>query len=411
MVGNQCIATGAGCTGGALVSRPRAGFKTLGREPKGRLVKDVKKHFPNRRYALQTAALMAAGLLPWPAQTTAGAATDLPFYPSVKPRRLNFPRDYGSHPEYRTEWWYLTGWLGQGSSAMGFQLTFFRSRTQHATENPSRLAPKQLLFAHAAVAVAQKNVFLHANRSGRLGGTLLRAETSDTDVQFEDWHLRRTQGAANEVYLGSFTGEGFAVSFDASTAQPALLRGQGGFSSKGPEALQASHYYSRAPLGVMANVTLEKQTQRLEGKAWLDHEWSSQLMMPSAVGWDWLGINLLDGSTLMAFQIRNEKAAAIYTHVDARDRTGQAAKGWKGLRWQPAGSWRSKSLVNYPIPMDLWVGNERFRLVPLIQGQEVDARASTGGFYWEGAVSLIQGERLLGYGYLELTGYGAPLRI
>jgi predicted secreted hydrolase len=43
--------------------------------------------------------------------------------------------------------------------------------------------------------------------------------------------------------------------------------------------------------------------------------------------------------------------------------------------------------------------------------QEVDARASTGGFYWEGAVSLMQGERLLGHGYLELTGYGAPLRI
>jgi predicted secreted hydrolase len=61
--------------------------------------------------------------------------------------------------------------------------------------------------------------------------------------------------------------------------------------------------------------------------------------------------------------------------------------------------------------MDLFVGNERYRLVPLMLGQEVDARSSTGGFYWEGAVSLMQGERLLGQGYLELTGYGAPLRI
>jgi predicted secreted hydrolase len=61
--------------------------------------------------------------------------------------------------------------------------------------------------------------------------------------------------------------------------------------------------------------------------------------------------------------------------------------------------------------MDLWVGAQRFRLVPLMLAQEVDARASTGGFYWEGAVSLLQGERVLGQGYLELTGYGAPLRI
>jgi len=156
---------------------------------------------------------------------------------------------------------------------------------------------------------------------------------------------------------------------------------------------------------------LGKQTQWLEGKAWLDHEWSSQLLMPGAVGWDWLGINLLDGGTLMAFQIRNNKSEPLYAHVDARDRQGLPAKGWSGLRWQPRGSWRAKSLIEYPIPMDLVVGDQNFRLVPLILAQEVDARTSTGGFYWEGAVSLMQEERLLGHGYLELTGYGAPLRI
>jgi predicted secreted hydrolase len=175
--------------------------------------------------------------------------------------------------------------------------------------------------------------------------------------------------------------------------------------------LQASHYYSRAPLGVRADVTLGKESQKLVGKAWLDHEWSSQLLMAGAVGWDWLGINLLDGSTLMAFQIRNDKAAAIYAHVDARDAAGRHAKGWQGLRWQRAGTWRAQSLIDYPIPMDLWVGDSRYSLVPLMLDQEVDARASTGGFYWEGAVSLMQGERLLGHGYLELTGYGAPLKI
>ena len=382
--------------------------------PKTALTPPLSDRPQSRRLALQTTALVVAGMASWPAQTIAAATAATAatgFYPPVKPRRLNFPRDHGAHPEYRTEWWYLTGWLGQGPTAMGFQLTFFRSRTQHAPANPSRLAPTQLLFAHAALAVAPKNAFLHANRSGRLGGTQLRAETADTDVQFEDWHLRRTQGARGEVYAGRFAGEGFAVSFYASTALPALLRGQDGLSSKGPEALQASHYYSRAPLSVKADVTLGKQTQALEGKAWLDHEWSSQLMMPGAVGWDWLGINLLDGGTLMAFQIRNEKAAPIYAHVDARDRAGRATKGWQGLRWQPAGSWRAKSLIDYPLPMDLWVGEERYQLVPLMLDQEVDARASTGGFYWEGAVSLMQGERLLGQGYLELTGYGAPLKI
>ena len=365
----------------------------------------------NRRLALQTAAMVVAGLSAWPAQAVAAAAADTPFYPIVKPRRLNFPRDYGSHPEYRTEWWYLTGWLGQGPSAMGFQLTFFRSRTQHALENPSRLAPSQLLFAHAAMAIGQENVFLHANRAGRLNGTSLHAGAADTDLRFEDWYLRRTQGNASETYEGRFSDKDFSLSFEASTDQKVILRGRDGFSQKGPRPDQASHYYSRAPLRVNANAQWGKQKKALQGQAWLDHEWSSQLLMPGAVGWDWVGINLLDGGTLMAFRIRNKQSEAIYAHVDARDREGQPTKNWDSLRWQASGSWRSKSLIDYPVPMDLVLGAELFRLVPLMMAQEVDARASTGGFYWEGAVSLMKDERLIGRGFLELTGYGAPLRL
>lgn len=362
----------------------------------------------NRRFALQTAASLFAVLSPWPAHM---ALADTAFYPPAKPRRLVFPRDHGAHPEFRTEWWYLTGWLGQGPSAIGFQLTFFRSRTQHAPENPSRLAPSQLLFAHAAIAMGQDNVFMHANRAGRLNGTSLRAGATDTDVQFEDWFLRRVQGSAAETYEGRFADKDFSLSFEASTAQKVILRGQDGLSQKGPKSEQASHYYSRAPLRVNGNVQWGKQKKSLEGQAWLDHEWSSQLLMAGAVGWDWLGINLFDGGTLMAFRIRNKQAESIYDHVDARDREGRPSKTWDGLRWQASGSWRSKSLIDYPIPMSLWVGDELYHLVPLMLAQEVDARASTGGFYWEGAVSLMKGERLLGRGFLELTGYGAPLRL
>ncbi len=365
-------------------------------------------HFPNRRTALKTTALMVTGASPWMTQRS---FAENGFYPPVKPRRLEFPKDHGSHPDYRTEWWYLTGWLGEGPSAMGFQLTFFRSRTQHAPENPSRLAPSQLLFAHAAMAVGQDNVFVHANRAGRLNGTSLRADPMDTHLQFEDWYLKRIQDNASEVYEGRFSDQDYGLSFTARTAQKVILRGREGVSPKGPRPEQASYYYSRAPLQVKASVQWGAQKKSLQGRAWLDHEWSSQLLMPGAVGWDWLGIHLRDGGTLMAFRIRNKRSEAIYAHVDARDSEGRPSKAWRMLRWQPSGSWRSKSLIDYPVPMDLLVGAERYRLVPLLLAQEVDARASTGGFYWEGAVSLMQGERLLGQGYLELTGYGAPLQL
>lgn len=363
-----------------------------------------------RRTALQSAALIVAGLSPWPANATRSSKS---FYPPVLPRPLVFPRDYGAHPDFRTEWWYLTGWLGEGPTAMGFQLTFFRSRTRHAPDNPSRLAPTQLLFGHAALTVPQDSAFVHANRAGRLGGTALRASTLDTDVQFEDWFLRRVQGSEAEVYEGHFADAGWSVRFEASTQQPPLLRGQDGWSAKGPQPLQASHYYTRAPLRVTAQVQREPRApvRSLVGTAWLDHEWSSQLLMPGAVGWDWMGINLLDGGTLMAFQIRDAQGQPLYAHVDARDARGRPVAGWQRMAWVPGGRWRSASLIEYPIPMDVMMGGERFRLEPLLLAQEVDARASTGGYYWEGAVRLMLGERVLGQGYLELTGYGEPLRL
>ena len=41
--------------------------------------------------------------------------------------------------------------------------------------------------------------------------------------------------------------------------------------------------------------------------------------------------------------------------------------------------------------------------------QEIDARASTGTIYWEGAVRASEDGAPCGGGYLELTGYAAPL--
>ncbi len=44
-----------------------------------------------------------------------------------KPRTFHFPADHGPHPEFRNEWWYLTGNLdGQNDERFGFELTIFR---------------------------------------------------------------------------------------------------------------------------------------------------------------------------------------------------------------------------------------------------------------------------------------------
>ena len=72
----------------------------------------------------------------------AGAAlADPPAYAPVTPgRMLAFPRDYGAHPDHRTEWWYVTGWLrtpdGETSASRSRSSAAAR-RTTRAIRAPS----------------------------------------------------------------------------------------------------------------------------------------------------------------------------------------------------------------------------------------------------------------------------------
>jgi predicted secreted hydrolase len=338
-------------------------------------------------------------------------ASDSREYPDVRPRPLQFPQDHGAHLPYRTEWWYITGWLGQGDAAIGFQVTFFRSRTRHPDQNPSRFAPRQLMFAHVALAVPSIGRLLHADRAARAGPGLMSVSGQDTDVRMGDWRLQRQPRPKGDHYLAQMMTETFGLSFEASTQRPPVLRGNGGYSAKGPGSTLASFYYSRPHLDVQATVRVAGKEQSMRGLAWLDHEWSSSLLMPQAVGWDWIGINLFDGTSLMAFRIRDAQGNTLWRHVDWRDVNGRVIRqSYDNGEWRPSQQWRSpRSLIEYPVSFALRFYGQDYDVVPLMLDQEIDARASTGGFYWEGAVSLMRNGVPIGRGYLELTGYGERL--
>jgi predicted secreted hydrolase len=339
-------------------------------------------------------------------------------YPEVFRRKFIFPSDFGAHPDYRTEWWYMTGWLGEGADKMGFQVTFFRSRTLHPESNPSRFAPRQLLFAHAALALPSEGQLRHAEVAGRAGSAGASFSTTDTALTLSGWSLQRT---ADDHYKITIPAEHFTLELDAFTALTPVLRGNDGFSKKGSTPQSASYYYSRPQLSVSAKVALKNASGgrrsvdsrlQLTGSAWFDHEWSSSLLMAGAVGWDWIGINLLDGSSLMAFRMRSATKETLFSEWDWRDPRGQVIEKWQDVRWQPQGQWRSpRSLFTYPEHFQLQVGDRTLLLKPLMPDQEVNAQASTGGFYYEGAVELTENGKLLGRGYLELTGYGAPVAL
>jgi predicted secreted hydrolase len=335
-----------------------------------------------------------------------------PQFAEVRPDTpIVFPRDFGSHPAYRTEWWYATGWLATpDGKPLGFQVTFFRSATAHDAANPSRFAPKQLLFAHAALSDPAGGRLLHDQKSAREGFGLAFAREGNTDVALGDWSFVR---AADGSYSAVAKAREFTLSLKLAPSQPPLLEGEQGYSRKGPKPEQASHYYSEPHLRVRGEILRDGKAIAVTGEAWLDHEWSTAYLDPDASGWDWLGANLDDGAALMAFRIRDRKGATLWAHATLRDASGRLRQyAIDELRFSPVRKWRSPHTnAEYPIGMRIDTGDASWLLVPLQDDQELDARMSTGSVYWEGAVTVQRDGRDAGHGYLELTGYWKPLKL
>lgn len=333
------------------------------------------------------------------------------FAPVTPGCALVFPADFGAHPDYRTEWWYVTGWLNTpDGKPLGFQVTFFRSRTGNDGANPSAFAARQLIIGHAALSDPAVGHLVHDQRIARQGFGLAYARTGSTDVKLDDWSMLREANGRYQVSVQSG-----ALSFDLSLSptQPVLLEGQGGYSQKGPQPAQASYYYSEPQLQVQGEVARAGKATRVTGSAWLDHEWSSQVLDTNAAGWDWVGANLDDGSALMAFQIRAKDGSKLWAHATLRERAGRTTQyGPDQVSFAPQRRWTSpRTGASYPVAILLGTGPTQWKLAPLQPDQELDSRRSTGAVYWEGAVKLERDGQQAGLGYLELTGYVQPMHL
>ena len=343
-----------------------------------------------------------------PAQTNA----ETPRFAQVDPRKtLSFPRDFGAHPDFRTEWWYATGWLQPpDGKQVGFQVTFFRSATEHDRTNPSKFAPKQLIVAHAALSDPAIGKLQHDQRIARAGFGLAQTSESTTDIKLGKWSMLRE---ADGRYRVTLPARDFSFDLTFTPTQPILLQGAQGYSRKGPKPEQASYYYSEPHLQVSGAITRNGKAVTVTGSAWLDHEWSSTLLDPKAVGWDWVGANLDDGRALMAFRIRASDGSSLWQHATLREKDGRLRQlNADAIRFTPVRYWRSpRTQARYPVEITLEIGQQRWQLRPLQDDQELDSRQSTGAVYWEGAVTLERDGRPDGRGYLEMTGYVKPLKL
>ena len=257
----------------------------------------------------------------------------------------------------------------------------------------SRLAARHLLFAHAAVTDVQGRKLWHDQRIARWSGEpagsnpadVAHASTEDTAVVIRDWFLQRS-GAP-------FAGAGscdltLCWTWSYRPCQPVLLQGVDGLSRKGPQVQQASYYYSVPQLQVRGSVTLKDQKYPLAtgSTAWLDHEWSQEVLHPNAVGWDWIGINMLDGGALTAFRLRTAQDTALWDGGSYRSGQGVRQVFAQGeLAFTPQRRWTSPaSRASYPVEWLVRTPAGSFTVKALLDDQELDSRSSTGAIYWEG---------------------------
>lgn len=372
-----------------------------------------------RRWLSGVSGLGLASLTPW-------VLADPDTARVLRPRALSFPRDHGAHPEWRTEWWYMTGHVqDRDRRELGFQLTFFRTRVDEAQSLSGRLAARQLVFAHAAITDVAEGRLRHDERMARWNGEpspdpdhpgAVFAALDDTDVALRGWRLRRLSDGR---YRARLDGEGLGLDLLATPTQALLLQGEAGFSRKGPEPSQASFYVTEPQLRVEGRLRLGSSVGPVQGRAWLDHEWSEALLHPEALGWDWVGMNLDDGGSLTAFQLRRADGSALW--AGGAWRSAEQAPypsagrrfGPQEVRFEALAHWRSPHTgAHYPVRWRLHTPLGSHTVQALAEAQELDARASTGTVYWEGLSRLhAPNGRPVGSGYLEMTGYAQRLRL
>ena len=348
-----------------------------------------------------------------------GDSSTSSFRPATAGYRYAFPKDHGSHPAYRTEWWYYTGHLeAKNGRRFGFELTFFRRAipTDDVKTQPSRWSVDHLYLAHFAVTDIAGQRFTFSEKLSRPGLGKAGADESRLHVWIDDWRAEASVDPSGSHTLFARDGA-LALALSLQPTKPLVIHGQDGISRKGTETGQASHYYSFTRLATTGKLTLDHEQFDVTGTSWMDHEFASADLGPDLVGWDWFSVQLTDNTELMLYRLRRNDGttdpASSGTVVSSAGETRHLSDG--DMRIEATGTWTSpESKAVYPNKWHLKIPSLELALdlIPLLADQELRTSRSTRVTYWEGAVTVSgtkQGRPVKGQGYVELTGYAERL--
>lgn len=332
------------------------------------------------------------------------ARPDPGFARALEPREFRFPQDHGAHPDFATEWWYLTGNLQTDSGRrFGYQLTLFRVGLRPGEPaGDSDWRSNQVYMGHLAISDIAAHRHHSAERFARAAAGLAGARATPFEVWLGPWSLRGDEGLF-PLHASAQDGNiGLSLQFRAGD-KPLVLQGERGLSRKSATPGNASYYYSFTRLPTRGELRIGDSTYRVQGDSWLDREWSSSALDRDQSGWDWFALQLDDGRDLMYYRLRDRQGRAhpfsggALVEADGTVRTLLPGQ----VRLTPLRHWQAGDGTRYPVGWRLQVPGYRLDLE--VQAMLDDQLMDHSVRYWEGAVSVSGSRR--GRGYLELSGY------
>ena len=314
---------------------------------------------------------------------------------------LEFPRDHGSHDDFRTEWWYLTVAVAdEAGREFGIQFTLFRQAltTAEASTNPWRIS--HVYMAHVALSDVNRSTHMEAERFARDHPKMAGVASRPFRAYLENWTLHSMTENFFPLMLRART-EDFSVEIEMEGTKPIVLQGDKGLSRKSPE--HTSYYYSIPRIAADGAITMGAKSYVVSGNAWLDREWSNGLLGERFQGWYWFALSLDDGTDLVLFSLLDSVDGSDENRVATVIDAAGVASGLDSKYWsvEPVRYWKQ-----WPVEWLVSLPDREFRVAATFDDQEMN----TSVLYWEGLVHVTSSGVQIGKGYMELTGYDSVER-
>ncbi len=317
-----------------------------------------------------------------------------------------FPRDHGNHPDFKTEWWYVTGHFINkiNGHRYGYQLTFFRQASpKNQWRGNSSWQSDQIYMAHAALTDVDGEIFTFDERLNR-GGLLAWSSEKDLHIVNESWSIKRQPNGTIDI---KFNVKSSMLKLALVPETTLVTFGKNGVSRKGEDPTAASYYLTYPRLTTVGYLVTPQGQYPVSGLSWMDHEISSNQLSSSQTGWDWAGIHLNNKTSLMFYRLRltsgQQDPYSSITEIDAK---GSITRSTNNFVINVLSTWTSPiSKTTYPAEITITAWGRTYRLKPILENQELVVKSMGGLGYWEGACKAFLDNQEVGSAYLELTGY------